>query len=54
MKEKEEKSDKAQSIKKKVLEEYPELEDIMLNNIGTDDESVHQYEWLSRDKWYKF
>jgi len=29
-------------------------EDIVLNNVGMDDESVHQYEWLSKDKWYRF
>ena len=29
-------------------------EDITLNNMGVDDESVHQYEWLSGDKWYRF
>ena len=29
-------------------------EDIVLNNIGVDDESVHQYEWLSGSKWYRF
>ena len=29
-------------------------EDIVLNNIGIDDKSVHQYEWKSGDTWYKF
>jgi len=29
-------------------------EDIILNNIGADNKSVHQYEWLSKDKWYRF
>ena len=29
-------------------------EDIVLNNIGVDDKSVHQYEWQSGDKWYRF
>ena len=33
-------------------------EEIVLNNIGVDDERVHQYEWLSSgkwcDKWYRF
>lgn len=29
-------------------------EDITLNNIGPDRPSVHQYEWLSENKWHKF
>ena len=29
-------------------------EDIVLNNIGVDDKSVHQYEWLSGSEWYRF
>ena len=29
-------------------------EEIILNNVGPDDESVHQYEWFSNDKWYDF
>ena len=29
-------------------------ENIILNNIGADDVSVHQYEWLLGDKWYRF
>ena len=30
-------------------------EDIVLHNVGVDDESVHQYEWKSDDeRWYRF
>ncbi len=29
-------------------------EDIILNNIGVDDLSVHLYEWQSGENWYRF
>lgn len=29
-------------------------EDIVLNNMGPDDSSVLQYEWKSKEIWYKF
>lgn len=29
-------------------------EEIKMNNVGADPEYIHQYEWLSGDKWYKF
>jgi len=29
-------------------------EDIVLNNIGEDYPSVHQYEWKTRGEWYRF
>ena len=30
------------------------IEKIMLNNIGLDPEYVHEYEWFTNNKWYKF
>jgi len=29
-------------------------EEIILNNMGADDVSVHKYEWQSRGDWYRF
>ena len=30
------------------------IEKITLSNLGADDESVHQYDWLSGETWYTF
>ena len=29
-------------------------ETIRMNNIGQDPEYIHQYEWLSKETWYRF
>ena len=29
-------------------------DEIVLNNLGPDPEECHQYEWLSKEKWYRF
>ena len=29
-------------------------EKIKMNNIGLDPEYIHEYEWLSGEKWYRF
>ena len=30
------------------------VEEIVMNNVGKDTEEVHQYEWYSDGKWYRF